>query len=209
MLEKMKAIEQKNRQKEQKLSSLRHQLKAKDEQRFQTVRNNNLANSVRRAKNPTHSSTQSVGFCQTTCASTSRTNTENKVKAVQEEAQKRLEERQRVLSKRMAEFDERMKKKQEYERMTMEERKELSREWIETLTMNVDKKRRREEYKRQIMEEKLKKSQERQEENERMQRLYEKERFYAKISNEMKLSLIHICRCRRYAVCRSRWSPYH
>eukprot|EP00826_Nyctotherus_ovalis_P062221 TRINITY_DN8968_c0_g1_i2.p1 TRINITY_DN8968_c0_g1~~TRINITY_DN8968_c0_g1_i2.p1 ORF type:complete len:176 (-),score=31.07 TRINITY_DN8968_c0_g1_i2:12-539(-) len=24
-----------------------------------------------------------------------------------------------------------------------------------------------------------------------------------------KLSLIHICRCRRYAVCRSRWSPYH
>eukprot|EP00826_Nyctotherus_ovalis_P059326 TRINITY_DN8241_c0_g1_i1.p1 TRINITY_DN8241_c0_g1~~TRINITY_DN8241_c0_g1_i1.p1 ORF type:complete len:414 (-),score=137.99 TRINITY_DN8241_c0_g1_i1:17-1258(-) len=26
---------------------------------------------------------------------------------------------------------------------------------------------------------------------------------------ELRLSLIHICRCRRYAVCRSRWSPYH
>eukprot|EP00826_Nyctotherus_ovalis_P033055 TRINITY_DN26661_c0_g2_i1.p1 TRINITY_DN26661_c0_g2~~TRINITY_DN26661_c0_g2_i1.p1 ORF type:complete len:100 (-),score=11.20 TRINITY_DN26661_c0_g2_i1:9-308(-) len=25
----------------------------------------------------------------------------------------------------------------------------------------------------------------------------------------LRLSLIHICRCRRYAVCRSRWSPYH
>eukprot|EP00826_Nyctotherus_ovalis_P013654 TRINITY_DN13726_c0_g1_i7.p1 TRINITY_DN13726_c0_g1~~TRINITY_DN13726_c0_g1_i7.p1 ORF type:complete len:172 (+),score=43.37 TRINITY_DN13726_c0_g1_i7:165-680(+) len=25
----------------------------------------------------------------------------------------------------------------------------------------------------------------------------------------LNLSLIHICRCRRYAVCRSRWSPYH
>ena len=25
----------------------------------------------------------------------------------------------------------------------------------------------------------------------------------------MNLSLIHIWRCRRYAVCRSRWSPYH
>ena len=25
----------------------------------------------------------------------------------------------------------------------------------------------------------------------------------------LKLSLIHIWRCRRYAVCRSRWSPYH
>eukprot|EP00826_Nyctotherus_ovalis_P063028 TRINITY_DN9205_c0_g1_i14.p1 TRINITY_DN9205_c0_g1~~TRINITY_DN9205_c0_g1_i14.p1 ORF type:complete len:538 (-),score=123.38 TRINITY_DN9205_c0_g1_i14:15-1628(-) len=25
----------------------------------------------------------------------------------------------------------------------------------------------------------------------------------------LQLSLIHICRCRRYAVCRSRWSPYH
>ena len=23
------------------------------------------------------------------------------------------------------------------------------------------------------------------------------------------LSLIHICRCRRYSLCRSRWSPYH
>eukprot|EP00826_Nyctotherus_ovalis_P029251 TRINITY_DN23084_c0_g1_i1.p1 TRINITY_DN23084_c0_g1~~TRINITY_DN23084_c0_g1_i1.p1 ORF type:complete len:213 (+),score=24.06 TRINITY_DN23084_c0_g1_i1:68-706(+) len=28
-------------------------------------------------------------------------------------------------------------------------------------------------------------------------------------SKETLLSLIHICRCRRYAVCRSRWSPYH
>eukprot|EP00826_Nyctotherus_ovalis_P029027 TRINITY_DN22891_c0_g1_i1.p1 TRINITY_DN22891_c0_g1~~TRINITY_DN22891_c0_g1_i1.p1 ORF type:complete len:137 (+),score=2.17 TRINITY_DN22891_c0_g1_i1:215-625(+) len=27
--------------------------------------------------------------------------------------------------------------------------------------------------------------------------------------SELMLSLIHICRCRRYAVCRSRWSPYH
>eukprot|EP00826_Nyctotherus_ovalis_P022356 TRINITY_DN17364_c0_g1_i1.p1 TRINITY_DN17364_c0_g1~~TRINITY_DN17364_c0_g1_i1.p1 ORF type:complete len:269 (+),score=59.01 TRINITY_DN17364_c0_g1_i1:65-871(+) len=27
--------------------------------------------------------------------------------------------------------------------------------------------------------------------------------------SEKELSLIHICRCRRYAVCRSRWSPYH
>eukprot|EP00826_Nyctotherus_ovalis_P042792 TRINITY_DN4456_c0_g2_i4.p1 TRINITY_DN4456_c0_g2~~TRINITY_DN4456_c0_g2_i4.p1 ORF type:complete len:296 (+),score=75.74 TRINITY_DN4456_c0_g2_i4:346-1233(+) len=26
---------------------------------------------------------------------------------------------------------------------------------------------------------------------------------------KLDLSLIHICRCRRYAVCRSRWSPYH
>eukprot|EP00826_Nyctotherus_ovalis_P006856 TRINITY_DN11673_c0_g1_i2.p1 TRINITY_DN11673_c0_g1~~TRINITY_DN11673_c0_g1_i2.p1 ORF type:complete len:315 (-),score=71.65 TRINITY_DN11673_c0_g1_i2:20-964(-) len=34
---------------------------------------------------------------------------------------------------------------------------------------------------------------------------------YNKIALSMmyKLSLIHICRCRRYAVCRSRWSPYH
>eukprot|EP00826_Nyctotherus_ovalis_P046572 TRINITY_DN5277_c0_g1_i6.p1 TRINITY_DN5277_c0_g1~~TRINITY_DN5277_c0_g1_i6.p1 ORF type:complete len:456 (-),score=75.07 TRINITY_DN5277_c0_g1_i6:20-1387(-) len=29
------------------------------------------------------------------------------------------------------------------------------------------------------------------------------------IEEYLKLSLIHICRCRRYAVCRSRWSPYH
>eukprot|EP00826_Nyctotherus_ovalis_P013205 TRINITY_DN13530_c0_g1_i4.p1 TRINITY_DN13530_c0_g1~~TRINITY_DN13530_c0_g1_i4.p1 ORF type:complete len:204 (-),score=48.09 TRINITY_DN13530_c0_g1_i4:12-623(-) len=29
------------------------------------------------------------------------------------------------------------------------------------------------------------------------------------LSKKLILSLIHICRCRRYAVCRSRWSPYH
>eukprot|EP00826_Nyctotherus_ovalis_P022243 TRINITY_DN1730_c0_g1_i4.p1 TRINITY_DN1730_c0_g1~~TRINITY_DN1730_c0_g1_i4.p1 ORF type:complete len:108 (-),score=26.18 TRINITY_DN1730_c0_g1_i4:16-339(-) len=29
------------------------------------------------------------------------------------------------------------------------------------------------------------------------------------VDMQLKLSLIHICRCRRYAVCRSRWSPYH
>eukprot|EP00826_Nyctotherus_ovalis_P053421 TRINITY_DN6946_c0_g2_i5.p2 TRINITY_DN6946_c0_g2~~TRINITY_DN6946_c0_g2_i5.p2 ORF type:complete len:123 (+),score=27.63 TRINITY_DN6946_c0_g2_i5:88-456(+) len=29
------------------------------------------------------------------------------------------------------------------------------------------------------------------------------------IADSEELSLIHICRCRRYAVCRSRWSPYH
>eukprot|EP00826_Nyctotherus_ovalis_P054945 TRINITY_DN7252_c0_g1_i7.p1 TRINITY_DN7252_c0_g1~~TRINITY_DN7252_c0_g1_i7.p1 ORF type:complete len:276 (-),score=77.69 TRINITY_DN7252_c0_g1_i7:17-844(-) len=28
-------------------------------------------------------------------------------------------------------------------------------------------------------------------------------------TSRIHLSLIHICRCRRYAVCRSRWSPYH
>ena len=28
-------------------------------------------------------------------------------------------------------------------------------------------------------------------------------------TNAYALSLIHIWRCRRYAVCRSRWSPYH
>eukprot|EP00826_Nyctotherus_ovalis_P032816 TRINITY_DN26423_c0_g1_i1.p2 TRINITY_DN26423_c0_g1~~TRINITY_DN26423_c0_g1_i1.p2 ORF type:complete len:114 (+),score=34.83 TRINITY_DN26423_c0_g1_i1:75-416(+) len=29
------------------------------------------------------------------------------------------------------------------------------------------------------------------------------------LDDQDKLSLIHICRCRRYAVCRSRWSPDH
>eukprot|EP00826_Nyctotherus_ovalis_P039331 TRINITY_DN3778_c0_g1_i9.p1 TRINITY_DN3778_c0_g1~~TRINITY_DN3778_c0_g1_i9.p1 ORF type:complete len:106 (-),score=23.76 TRINITY_DN3778_c0_g1_i9:21-338(-) len=35
------------------------------------------------------------------------------------------------------------------------------------------------------------------------------ELFSKEESKEGHLSLIHICRCRRYAVCRSRWSPYH
>eukprot|EP00826_Nyctotherus_ovalis_P022867 TRINITY_DN17653_c0_g1_i3.p1 TRINITY_DN17653_c0_g1~~TRINITY_DN17653_c0_g1_i3.p1 ORF type:complete len:103 (+),score=20.96 TRINITY_DN17653_c0_g1_i3:673-981(+) len=32
---------------------------------------------------------------------------------------------------------------------------------------------------------------------------------HERLSQILLLSLIHICRCRRYAVCRSRWSPYH
>eukprot|EP00826_Nyctotherus_ovalis_P018386 TRINITY_DN15506_c0_g2_i1.p2 TRINITY_DN15506_c0_g2~~TRINITY_DN15506_c0_g2_i1.p2 ORF type:complete len:147 (-),score=47.36 TRINITY_DN15506_c0_g2_i1:12-452(-) len=36
-----------------------------------------------------------------------------------------------------------------------------------------------------------------------------KDRNPAEIIGNSDLSLIHICRCRRYAVCRSRWSPYH
>eukprot|EP00826_Nyctotherus_ovalis_P017157 TRINITY_DN1502_c0_g1_i4.p1 TRINITY_DN1502_c0_g1~~TRINITY_DN1502_c0_g1_i4.p1 ORF type:complete len:154 (-),score=20.85 TRINITY_DN1502_c0_g1_i4:24-485(-) len=37
----------------------------------------------------------------------------------------------------------------------------------------------------------------------------EKPKEKSKEKLEVSLSLIHICRCRRYAVCRSRWSPYH
>ena len=33
--------------------------------------------------------------------------------------------------------------------------------------------------------------------------------FFAILVEKLCLSLIHIWRCRRYAVCRSRWSPYH
>eukprot|EP00826_Nyctotherus_ovalis_P061031 TRINITY_DN8641_c0_g1_i3.p1 TRINITY_DN8641_c0_g1~~TRINITY_DN8641_c0_g1_i3.p1 ORF type:complete len:631 (+),score=82.16 TRINITY_DN8641_c0_g1_i3:211-2103(+) len=36
-----------------------------------------------------------------------------------------------------------------------------------------------------------------------------KKEMATSIGDIVHLSLIHICRCRRYAVCRSRWSPYH
>ena len=32
---------------------------------------------------------------------------------------------------------------------------------------------------------------------------------FIKEAAKLKLSLIHICRCRRLLTCRSRWSPYH
>eukprot|EP00826_Nyctotherus_ovalis_P017909 TRINITY_DN15300_c0_g1_i1.p2 TRINITY_DN15300_c0_g1~~TRINITY_DN15300_c0_g1_i1.p2 ORF type:complete len:100 (-),score=2.79 TRINITY_DN15300_c0_g1_i1:17-316(-) len=34
-------------------------------------------------------------------------------------------------------------------------------------------------------------------------------RKHVKLILEILLSLIHICRCRRSTLCRSRWSPYH
>eukprot|EP00826_Nyctotherus_ovalis_P019595 TRINITY_DN16062_c0_g1_i2.p1 TRINITY_DN16062_c0_g1~~TRINITY_DN16062_c0_g1_i2.p1 ORF type:complete len:114 (+),score=31.13 TRINITY_DN16062_c0_g1_i2:380-721(+) len=51
--------------------------------------------------------------------------------------------------------------------------------------------------------------------HERLQKLKQEEATWkkaiaeGKLPNDLHLSLIHICRCRRYAVCRSRWSPYH
>ena len=186
MMKKMKLIENKNQQKERNLNSLRCQLRAKDEERFQTVRNNSLVSHLSKLKKNGAYSTYNTNFNQTSSNSSPKIGTETKVKAVQEKAQKQLEESKRLLNKKMAEFDERMKRRQEYEKMTAEERKELSREWAETLTMNLEKKRRKEEYKRQMMEEKLKKLQERQEERERMQKILEKERLYTRIANEMK-----------------------
>eukprot|EP00826_Nyctotherus_ovalis_P043343 TRINITY_DN4553_c0_g1_i1.p1 TRINITY_DN4553_c0_g1~~TRINITY_DN4553_c0_g1_i1.p1 ORF type:complete len:235 (+),score=38.94 TRINITY_DN4553_c0_g1_i1:34-705(+) len=50
------------------------------------------------------------------------------------------------------------------------------------------------------------------------EKAHELEEFFSRYLDHRKLkvslkgrvlSLIHICRCRRYAVCRSRWSPYH
>eukprot|EP00826_Nyctotherus_ovalis_P061729 TRINITY_DN8812_c0_g1_i2.p1 TRINITY_DN8812_c0_g1~~TRINITY_DN8812_c0_g1_i2.p1 ORF type:complete len:229 (+),score=76.91 TRINITY_DN8812_c0_g1_i2:72-758(+) len=38
---------------------------------------------------------------------------------------------------------------------------------------------------------------------------FELDKFGVQKHKDQELSLIHICRCRRYAVCRSRWSPYH
>eukprot|EP00826_Nyctotherus_ovalis_P012227 TRINITY_DN1320_c0_g5_i2.p1 TRINITY_DN1320_c0_g5~~TRINITY_DN1320_c0_g5_i2.p1 ORF type:complete len:299 (-),score=91.54 TRINITY_DN1320_c0_g5_i2:16-912(-) len=50
----------------------------------------------------------------------------------------------------------------------------------------------------------------------RLKKIYigeEESKFYKRLQGlaeiAKELSLIHICRCRRYAVCRSRWSPYH
>eukprot|EP00826_Nyctotherus_ovalis_P053130 TRINITY_DN6854_c0_g1_i12.p2 TRINITY_DN6854_c0_g1~~TRINITY_DN6854_c0_g1_i12.p2 ORF type:complete len:164 (-),score=32.61 TRINITY_DN6854_c0_g1_i12:13-504(-) len=47
--------------------------------------------------------------------------------------------------------------------------------------------------------------------NERRRHNEEIKKLLGKLEDEKEsnLSLIHICRCRRYAVCRSRWSPYH
>eukprot|EP00826_Nyctotherus_ovalis_P001209 TRINITY_DN10164_c0_g2_i1.p1 TRINITY_DN10164_c0_g2~~TRINITY_DN10164_c0_g2_i1.p1 ORF type:complete len:459 (-),score=120.87 TRINITY_DN10164_c0_g2_i1:15-1391(-) len=41
------------------------------------------------------------------------------------------------------------------------------------------------------------------------EKVYPNSELEGKYSLYLDLSLIHICRCRRYAVCRSRWSPYH
>ena len=123
---------------------------------------------------------------RTVSGSPSKRSITDKLKAVQEEAKKKLDEKRAVMNEKMVAFDERMKKKEEYDKMSAEEKKELARQWAETLQMNVRKKKLKETYKRESLEEKLKQQQEKQKVLEEHQKILKKERFYAKITNEMK-----------------------
>lgn len=109
-----------------------------------------------------------------------------RLKAVQEEVKKRLEEKRETVERKMKDFEERMKRKEAVAEEHREERKEQAREWSQTLNLNIGKKKRKERYRRELMERKMQTIEEKQKLFEERKDLMRKERFYAKINDEMK-----------------------
>ena len=111
---------------------------------------------------------------------------QDKAKQVLEEGKKILDVRRSQLNQKMQAFSERMRKKEEEQALNREERREQARQWSETLHLNVGKKRRKESYRRELLEDKLKSVDQKQQMFASHKELVRKERFYAKVANEMK-----------------------
>ena len=146
---------------------------------------------VPNTENKKSSNTESFHNTRRSMDTSSKIDTKQKLESARNEAERIQEERRRYFNQRMAEFDERRRKRKEKEKLAAEERKEESREWSESLKLNLNKKKRKDEYYRKSIEQKYQNKQKRIEEYERNQKLIEKERFYAKISNDMKDYRVH------------------
>eukprot|EP01022_Parablepharisma_sp_SALTPOND_P031232 TRINITY_DN78_c1_g1_i1.p2 TRINITY_DN78_c1_g1~~TRINITY_DN78_c1_g1_i1.p2 ORF type:complete len:457 (+),score=110.75 TRINITY_DN78_c1_g1_i1:11636-13006(+) len=186
--EKIAKIEARMKFKEKSMLTTIETKKYKENEKLSLVRENYRSVQLKRNQKSEKllETSRLSGQIRKAAESVSKMSTADKLRMVQDEAKKKLEEKRAYLNKKMAEFDERMRKKQEDEKMNADERKELAREWAETLKLNLEKKKRKDLYKREILEDKLKKLQEKQKTFEENQKLMKKERFYAKITNEMK-----------------------
>jgi len=185
--EKIEKINERVQNKEKSTMSIIEQKKYRENEKFEIIkRNHESLKEIHEQKSQKILEASKLPIVTRRQSDITKLSSSEKLKTVQDEAKKRLEEKREMLNKKMAAFDERMKKKQEYEKMSQEERRELARQWAETLKINLSKKKNKDEYRRETLEEKLKRQQEKQKSYDEHQKIMAKERFYAKISNEMK-----------------------
>jgi hypothetical protein len=109
-----------------------------------------------------------------------------KMRVVQEEAQRVLEERKGSLVQKMEAFKERMQQKERSMFTQQEERKEQTRQWTQTLELNLRKKERKDTYRRQLLEQKIKSINTKHKLLGETKQTLLAERFYTKVNNEMK-----------------------
>jgi len=197
MKEKLARIESKNRQKEEALQGAIEKKRQHEMNRFNNFKQNYESVQMERQIMNEQYLLKANKTSKLSGTNISRRNShssgcspDEKLKIVQEEAKKRQEEKKSRIGQKMDAFHKRMKKKDEEAEKCMEERKEQAREWTQTLKINVSKKKKKDEYRRELMETKLKAIEKKQRLYEEHKDLMRKERFYAKISNEMKAHYI-------------------
>ena len=180
-------VDERNKRRLKSLSSLTYIKKEKYNERLKTVRTK--SNMLKIWKDKKDESILIKAYSPKKLKpfqSVSTISTDDRISIVKNEAKKKDEEKQKLRNNRMAEFDAKSKRCKRRDRISAEERKELSHEWNETLKFVIKRKDKKEQYRREVISEKIKSTQKQQADFERNQRLYQKERFYTRMTTQMK-----------------------
>ena len=109
-----------------------------------------------------------------------------RIKIVQERMKAHVEDLRRSMSLKIINFNERVKKRKLCEKRNAEERKELAREWAESLKFNLDKKKRKDIYRKEEMKEKQELIEKKQKIFENKKNKIQKVKEFAKLTNSLK-----------------------
>ena len=196
MNHKMVAIEEKKRNVQRKILMTAEELRKKEMQRLDVLkqnqeeidretqkRNANYLGLTERSKKTPNSAAMKRTHSQYRPGVNM---SEDRVKHVQNEAQRVLEEKKKMLNEKMEAFSSRMREKEKRLEEKKEVQKEQARQWSQTLKLNVHKKKRKEHYRKTLLEQKIKSIENKQQVFEEHKKTLMTERFYAKINNEMK-----------------------
>ncbi len=190
---KMQLIERMKRTKRRRLMLAVEEMRRKDKQHLETLRQNVETLAAERSEKNAQ-----VLFAATappsqmrSCYSGSRPQTaaeslRAQLSTAQSISSQKLEDRKRKLSEKMVAFDRRMEEREEKLRSEKEEREEQARLWRLTMKLNQKKKERKERYRREQLEQRLASVEKKQKLVEQHRSAAMTERFYTKISGEMK-----------------------
>lgn len=159
----MNVIEEKKRERNSRYMFLSEEIKKKEFDRFESLRRSRegiITEQKRRNELILGRAGRSAGILAPSSAllmkqgnslHTSSVIPDEKAKLVQKEALKVLEEKKKQLSEKMMSFNRRMKENERKLQERQDERKEQSRQWYQTLKLNVSKKKKKESYRRKLL----------------------------------------------------------